>query len=53
MPNCNKVIEFTNDVIEKEQHSVAEQHGFTLTGHSLNLYGYCNEPECQEALRKK
>jgi Fe2+ or Zn2+ uptake regulation protein len=21
--NCNKVIEFTNDVIEKEQHSVA------------------------------
>ena len=51
--NCNKVIEFTNDVIEKEQHAVAEQHGFTLTGHSLNLYGYCNEPECQEVLRKK
>lgn len=51
--NCNKVIEFTNDVIEKEQHAVAEQHGFTLTGHSLNLYGYCNETECQEVLRKK
>ena len=51
--NCNKVLEFTNDVIEHEQHTVAEKHGFTLTGHSLNLYGYCDEQECQDALRKK
>lgn len=51
--NCNKVVEFTNDVIEHEQHAVAEKLGFTLTGHSLNLYGYCDAPECQEAYRKK
>ena len=51
--NCNKVIEFTNDLIESEQHSVADKHGFTLTGQSLSLYGYCEEPECQEAMRKK
>ncbi len=51
--NCNKVVEFTNDIIEQEQHSVAEKHNFTLTGHSLNLYGYCNNPDCKDALRKK
>ena len=51
--NCNKVVEFTNETIEQEQHSVAEKHGFQLTGHSLNLYGYCDEPGCQEAYRKR
>ena len=51
--NCNKVLEFTNDVIEHEQHEVAKEYGFTLTGHSLNLYGYCDAAECQDALRKK
>ena len=51
--NCSKVVEFINDVIEHQQHEVAEQHGFTLTGQSLNLYGYCDAAECQEALRKK
>lgn len=51
--HCNKVLEFINDVIETEQHKVAEQFGFTLTGHSLNLYGFCDAPECQEASRKK
>lgn len=51
--NCNKVLEFANDVIEHEQHEVAKKFGFTLTGHSLNLYGYCSDAECQEASRKK
>ncbi len=51
--NCNKVVEFTNDLIEQEQHSIAEKFNFTLTGHALNLYGYCDSPECQEALKKK
>ena len=30
-----------------------DQHGFTLTGHSLNLYGYCSNQECKDAYRKK
>lgn len=51
--SCNRVVEFTNDVIEAEQHAVAERLGFTLTGHSLNLYGYCNKPECQDMAKKK
>ncbi|WP_374296660.1 ferric iron uptake transcriptional regulator [Acinetobacter sp.] len=51
--NCNKVVEFTNDLIEREQHSIAEKFNFTLTGHALNLYGYCDSPRCQEVLKKK
>ncbi|TXJ08409.1 MAG: ferric iron uptake transcriptional regulator [Acinetobacter sp.] len=51
--NCNKVVEFTNEIIEQEQHDIAEKYGFTLTGHSLNLYGYCDSPECQDVARKK
>ena len=33
-----KVIEFHNDEIESLQHSIAEAHGYDLTGHSLVLY---------------
>jgi Fe2+ or Zn2+ uptake regulation protein len=56
-PHCHRVtgertVNF-QPVIESEQHKVAENLGFTLTGHSLNLYGYCNKPECQDAARKK
>jgi Fur family ferric uptake transcriptional regulator len=51
--NCNRVVEFTNPIIEAEQHAVAAKLGFTLTGHSLNLYGYCDKAGCQEASKKK
>ena len=52
--NCNKVIEFTNETIESEQHAVADKFGFELTGHALNLYGFCKNLACKEAgLRKK
>lgn len=50
---CGKVIEFTNDLIEAEQHRVAEQFGFTLTGHQLNLYGLCNQPDCQPRVKSE
>jgi Fur family transcriptional regulator, ferric uptake regulator len=51
--NCGRVVEFTNPVIEAEQHRVAEEMGFVLTGHSLNLYGICNKAECQESGKRK
>lgn len=44
---CNKVVEFTNQVIEAEQKKVAEDMGFELTDHALILYGICNKPECK------
>ncbi|GGX55274.1 ferric iron uptake transcriptional regulator [Saccharospirillum salsuginis] len=33
-----EVVEFVDDVIEKRQHEIAEQHGFELVDHSLVLY---------------
>lgn len=51
--NCGRVVEFTNSVIESEQHRVAEDLGFVLTGHSLNLYGICNKPECVDSGKRK
>lgn len=32
------VIEFHNEQIERLQEQIAEEHGYTLTGHSLVLY---------------
>jgi len=51
--NCGQVREFTNDVIEAEQHRVAKDLDFELTGHSLNLYGYCSKPKCKASIRRK
>lgn len=44
---CGLVVEFHNDIIEKEQQKMADKHSFQLTGHSLILYGVCNKPECR------
>lgn len=41
--DCGKVSEFHDDVIEERQLAVAAQLGYTLTGHSLHLYGRCNK----------
>lgn len=41
----NQVIEFKNTDIEGLIQEIAKQHDFTLTGHSLILFGYCNNKE--------
>lgn len=38
---CARIVEFENFEIEKLQEAVAQNHGFTLTGHVLELYGIC------------
>lgn len=38
---CGKVDEFNDQVIEQRQEEVAENLGYTLTDHSLYLYGLC------------
>lgn len=43
--SCGKVVEFSDDIIEQRQLELAEKNGFTLTDHSLNLYGKCSD--CQ------
>ncbi len=42
---CGKICEFENKAIEKLQDKVAEQFGFKLTHHILELYGICSK--CQ------
>lgn len=51
--NCGMVVEFSNPLIEAEQHKVAEELGFELTGHSLNLYGTCSKPACKEQSKRR
>ena len=43
--DCEKIVEFEDEGIEKLQHGVAAKHGFTLVRHRLELYGVC--PDCQ------
>ncbi len=43
---CGKVDEFIDEVIEKHQVKIATKLGYTLTNHSLYLYGFCNH--CQD-----
>ncbi|HVI02170.1 MAG TPA: transcriptional repressor, partial [Enhygromyxa sp.] len=38
---CDHVLEFTNDEIERLQDQVARSFGFNLVRHKLELYGLC------------
>lgn len=38
---CRGVEEFTDLEIEKRQQQIATRAGFTITDHSLNIYGIC------------
>ncbi|MFQ5598772.1 MAG: Fur family transcriptional regulator [Nitrospiria bacterium] len=38
---CNRIIEFENEEIEKLQKEVAKAHHFTIFSHRLELYGTC------------
>lgn len=40
--NCDKVIEFVDDEIEKKQEEVCQQLGFQMKRHSLQIFGYCS-----------
>jgi Fur family ferric uptake transcriptional regulator len=47
---CGRVDEFSDDVIEQRQRSIAESSGYALAQHQLALYGYC--PDCRAARKK-
>ena len=36
--DSGKVVEFSNEQIERLQHEIAEEHGYELVDHSLVLY---------------
>lgn len=43
---CGRVEEFFDQVIENQQEAIAEKYGFTITDHSMYLYGLC--ADCQK-----
>jgi Fur family ferric uptake transcriptional regulator len=43
---CGKVEEFYDAEIEKRQHKIAKDRGFTLHDHSLYLYADCTKNNC-------
>lgn len=43
---CARVEEFVDTVIEERQKYVANQAGYSITDHSLNIYGICGD--CQK-----
>ncbi len=43
--NCDRVVEFTDSVIEERQMRIAEKHGFAIADHTLVVYGTCSN--CQ------
>lgn len=42
---CGRVEEFIDHVIEQRQQQVATAAGYTISDHSLNIYGFCRD--CQ------
>ncbi|MBV7315778.1 ferric iron uptake transcriptional regulator [Shewanella sp. NIFS-20-20] len=46
---CGKVIEFSDEMIERRQHEIAAKHNIKLTNHSLYLYGVCTNDNCEHA----
>ncbi len=41
--STGKVVEFYDEIIEQRQQEIATQYGFTITEHTMVLYGHFNE----------
>ncbi len=40
---CGKIEEFYDETIEQSQQDIANKYGFTITEHSLYMYGICSQ----------
>lgn len=38
---CGNITEFVDEQIEERQHKIAKELGFTMTDHSMQIYGIC------------
>jgi Fur family ferric uptake transcriptional regulator len=43
---CGRVEEFVDPVIEERQKAIADKLGFSISDHSLILYGSCSRHDC-------
>jgi Fur family ferric uptake transcriptional regulator len=44
--DCGRVEEFYDAEIERRQHAVAKDKGFTIADHALSLYANCTKENC-------
>ena len=49
--DCGRVEEFVDSAIESRQDAIAAKHGFTISEHSLVLYGRCQRADCPRRKR--
>lgn len=42
---CGNITEFVDEQIEKRQHAIANELGFKMSNHSMQIYGICEQ--CQ------
>ena len=40
---CGRTVEIDGGPVERWAREVAHKHGFTLTGHTAEVFGLCNE----------
>ena len=50
---CGRIVEFIDEQIETLQRNAAAKNGFTITGHSLNIYASCQKFEVCEFNKNK
>ena len=43
--STGRVVEFYDEIIEQRQQSIAEKYNFTITEHTMVLYGHFNDKE--------
>lgn len=46
---CGKIVEFSNDEIERQQVRIASSYGFHMLQHRMDIYGLCHECLAQRA----
>jgi Fur family ferric uptake transcriptional regulator len=46
---CRKIVEFRNGSVEESEKRIGQAHDFQVTGHKLEIYGYC--AACREQQR--
>ena len=49
---CGKIIEFQNNIIEKQILKISQAHSFHTEHHIFELYGHCSRPACRPAARR-
>ncbi len=45
---CGKIVEFMDESIEEKQKQVADKNGFSISDHSLIIYGVCTKDNCRQ-----